>query len=133
MLAVADTFTGHVLGRRGPLLGGRGSGEDLSDGELGHRLDALANLCAAELYLHRYPEAAFHARRGIAIGRATGQGNIAPVLVPVLGNVLHMWGRIAESAELLDEAIDVARLSGNTEQLGWNLLGRSFTAMAAGD
>jgi ATP/maltotriose-dependent transcriptional regulator MalT len=107
--------------------------DGLSDGELGHRLDALANLSTAELYLHRYPEAAAHAKRGLAIGRATGHGNIAPVLIPVLANVLHMWGRIAESAELLDEAIDVARLSRNPEALGWNLLGRSFTALAAGD
>jgi ATP/maltotriose-dependent transcriptional regulator MalT len=132
-LAVADTFTGRVLDAEAHCSEAAAQVKELSDGELGYRLDALANLCAAELYLHRYPEAASHARRGIAIGRATGQGNIAPVLVPVLGNVLHMWGRIAESAELLDEAIDVARLSGNSEQLGWNLLGRSFTAIAAGD
>jgi ATP/maltotriose-dependent transcriptional regulator MalT len=132
-LAVADTFTGRVIDAEAHCSEAAALMKNLSDGELGHRLDALANLCAAELYLHRYPEAASHARRGIAIGRATGQGNIAPVLVPVLGNVLHMWGRIAESAELLDEAIDVARLSANREQLGWNLLGRSFTAIAAGD
>jgi len=132
-LAVADTFTGHVLDAEAHCSEAATQVENLSDGELGHRLDALANLSAAELYLHRYPEAASHARRGIAIGRATGQGDIAPVLVPVLGNVLHMWGRIAESAELLDEAIDAARLSANVEQLGWNLLGRSFTAIAAGD
>ena len=133
VLAVADTFTGHVPDAEAHSSEAAAQVTSLSDGELGHRLDALANLCAAELYLHRYPEAAAHARRGIAIGRATGQGNIAPVLVPVLGNVLHMWGRIAESAELLDEAIDVARLSGNAESSGWNLLGRSFTALAAGD
>jgi predicted ATPase len=132
-LAVADTFTGHVVDAEAHCSEAAAQVRDLSDGELGYRLDALANLCAAELYVHRYPEAASHARRGIAIGRATGQGNIAPVLVPVLANVLHMWGRIAESAELLDEAIDVARLSANREQLGWNLLGRSFTAIAAGD
>ena len=51
----------------------------------------------------------------------------------MLANVLHMWGRVAESADVLDEAIDAARLSGNVEALAWNLLGRSFTALAAGD
>jgi ATP/maltotriose-dependent transcriptional regulator MalT len=132
-LAVADMFTGRVLDAEAHCSEAAAQVESLSDGELARRLDALANLSAAELYLHRYPEAAAHARRGIAIGRATGQRSIAPVLVPVLSNVLHMWGRIAESAELLDEAIDVARVSANTEQLGWNLLGRSFTAIAAGD
>jgi ATP/maltotriose-dependent transcriptional regulator MalT len=132
-LAVADTFTGRVLDAEAHCSEAAAQVESLSDDELARRLDALANLSAAELYLHRYPEAASHARRGIAIGRATGQRSIAPVLVPVLANVLHMWGRIAESAELLDEAIDVARVSANREQLGWNLLGRSFTAIAAGD
>jgi DNA-binding NarL/FixJ family response regulator len=51
----------------------------------------------------------------------------------VVSNVLHMWGRIAESGELLEEAVEAARLSGDVEALGWNLLGRSFTAVAAGD
>ena len=133
VLAVADTFTGHVPDAEAHSSQAAALIDELSDAELGGRLDALANLCAAELYLHRYPEAAAHARRGIAIGRATGQGNVAPVLVPVLGNVLHMWGQIAESAELLDEAVDAARLSGNAGALGWNLLGRAFTALAAGD
>ena len=133
ILAVADTFTGHAREAHAHCSDAAALVDALSDGELGRRLDALANLSAAELYLHRYEEAAAHAKRGLAIGRATGQADIAPVLVPVLANVLHMWGRIAESAELLDEGIEAARLSGNVEALGWNLLGRAFTAVAAGD
>ena len=133
VVAVADTFTGHATGAQAHTSEAAKLVDALPDGELQGQLEALANLCTAELYLHRYPEAAAHAKRGLAIGRATGQGDIAPVLVPVLCNVLHMWGRIAESAELLDEAVDAARLSGNVESLGWNLLGRAFTAVAAGD
>ena len=67
------------------------------------------------------------------IARATGQGDISPVLIPVLSNVLHTTGRIAQSAELLDEALEAARLSGNPQTLGWTLLSRAFTALAAGD
>jgi DNA-binding NarL/FixJ family response regulator len=51
----------------------------------------------------------------------------------VLSHVLHVSGRIAESAELLDGAVDAARMSGNVQALGWNLLSRAFTAVAAGD
>jgi ATP/maltotriose-dependent transcriptional regulator MalT len=105
----------------------------LSDDELGLRLDALANLATAELYLHRYEHAGEHAQRGLMIARATGQGEISPVLIPVLSNVLHTTGRIAQSADLLDEAVEAARLSGNGQALGWNLLSRAFTALAAGD
>ena len=46
---------------------------------------------------------------------------------------LHRSGHIAESAELLEGAVEAARLSGNAESLGWNLLSRGFTAVAAGD
>ncbi len=133
VVAVADAFTGHASKAQAHTSEAAELVDALPDTELQGQLEALANLCTAELYLHRYAEAAAHAKRGLAIGRATGQGDIAPVLVPVLCNVLHMWGRITESAELLDEAIDAARLSGNVESLGWNLLGRAFTAVAAGD
>jgi DNA-binding NarL/FixJ family response regulator len=133
ILAVADAFTGHAREAAARCSDAASLVDALPDGELRQRLDALANLSTSELYLHRYKDAAAHAKRGLAIGRATGQADIAPVLIPVLANVLHMWGRISESAELLDEAIEAARLSGNVEALGWNLLGRAFTAVAAGD
>ena len=40
---------------------------------------------------------------------------------------------MADSAALLDGAVEAARLSGNAQALGWNLLSRAFTALAAGD
>jgi DNA-binding NarL/FixJ family response regulator len=51
----------------------------------------------------------------------------------VLVTVLHTTGRVIEAADLLDEAIEAARLSGNEEALGWNLLSRGYVAVAAGD
>jgi DNA-binding NarL/FixJ family response regulator len=107
--------------------------DSLSDDELGQRIDALTNLSTAELYLHRYDEAGEHAKRGLAIGHATGQGGFSPILLPVLSNVLHMRGHIEEATELLDGAVGAARLLGNEQALGWNLLGQSFAAVAAGD
>ena len=105
----------------------------LSDHALTNRLDAVTTLSAADLYLHRYDDAATHARRGLAIARAAGRGELVPFLVPVLVTVLHTSGRVDEAAELLGEAVDAARLSGNAESLGWNLLSRAYVAVVAGD
>ncbi|HEX4719071.1 MAG TPA: AAA family ATPase, partial [Thermoleophilaceae bacterium] len=133
VLAVAAAFMGAVPDAKAHSSAAAALVDSLPDDELGLRLDALANLATAELYLHRYPLAGGHAQRGLAIARATGQGDMSPVLVPVLSNVLHTTGRIAESAALLDGAVEAARLSGNAQALGWNLLSRAFTAVAAGD
>jgi ATP/maltotriose-dependent transcriptional regulator MalT len=51
----------------------------------------------------------------------------------VLVTVLHTTGRVTEAADLLDEAVEAARLSGNRESLGWNLLSRAYVAVAEGD
>ena len=107
--------------------------DGLSDEQLSERLDALTNLSAADLYLHHYDEAASHANRGLAIAQASGQGEVAPFLIPVLVTVLHTTGRVAEAADLAGEAVEAARLSRNAEALGWNLLSRAYVAVAAGD
>ena len=133
VLAVAEAFMAAIPEAEGHSSEAAALVDALADAELGLRLDALANLATAELYLHRYEDAAAHARRGLAIAHATGRGEVSPVLVPVLSAGLHMSGRIAESAELLDGAVEAARLSGNAQAIGWNLLSRAFTAVAAGD
>jgi len=133
VLAVAAAFAGAVPAAITHSADAAALVDAMPDDQLARRLDALANLATAELYLHRYPVAGRHARRGLAIARATGQVEMSPVLVPVLSNVLHVTGRVAESEDLLDGAIEVARLSGNAQALGWNLLSRAFTAVAAGD
>ena len=48
--------------------------DGLSDDELGRRLDALAHLATAELYLDHFTATGAHAERALRIGRATGQG-----------------------------------------------------------
>ena len=106
---------------------------DLDDDELALRLDAAANLAGAELYLDRYEEAGAHAERAIAIGRATGQSEFIPLPYSILGQVELLRGHLAEAAELLDNAVEGARLSGNVQALAGNLGNRSLAALAAGD
>ena len=107
--------------------------DPLSDDRLEDRLDAVTYLSAADLYLHHYDDTVAHARRGLALARAARRGEVVPLLIPVLCSGLHPTGRVAEAAELLDEAVEAARLSGNVEALGWSLLGRAYVAVAAGD
>ena len=105
----------------------------LSDDELALRLDAAVNLAAAELDLERFAEAGAHAERAMAVGEATGQSDIVPILVYCLAWVRRRRGELASSAELLDDAVENARLSGNDHSLAGNLLNQSLTALAAGD
>ena len=105
----------------------------MSDEELALRLDSLANLSAAELYLDRFAEAGRHAERGLAVAQATGQTEISPFLIPVLGTVLQMLGDLDEAVRVLDGASEAARLSGNVQALAWNLLNHANAALYVGD
>ncbi len=106
---------------------------DLSDHELALHLDTAVHLAGAELYLDCYPEAEAHADRAIAVGLATGQSELVPLAYSILSQVKLLGGRLAEAAEMLDNAVDGARLSGNVQALAGDLLNRSLTAVAAGD
>ncbi len=107
--------------------------DSLPDDVLARRLDALAHLAAAELYLDRFEAAVDHARRGVDISRATGHGDQFPLLIPALGSCLWILGRPAESADVFDGAIEAARLIGNLHALAWHLFNRTFAAIAEGD
>src|SRR5262245_13548787 len=103
------------------------------DSELSRRLDAAAWLAAAELYLDRYAEADTHATRALALARATGQGELFLVLYQILGRAWYVRGKLDEATELLDGAIEAARLLGQAQALAGNLFNRSVVAVAAGD
>jgi ATP/maltotriose-dependent transcriptional regulator MalT len=105
----------------------------LDDAELALRLDAAANLAGAELYLDRYAEATGHAERALSVARATGQSEFIPLAVSILGQVRLLRGQLAQAGELLDNAVEGARLSGNVQALAGNLINRSLTALATGD
>jgi len=107
--------------------------DELEDAQLAGRLNSLAHLASADLYLDRFPAATRHAQRALEIGRATGQGDLFPLVVVMLGRSLWVQGRPLEAGELFDGAIEAARLAGNVQSLAWNLVNRSFAAFVAGD
>jgi DNA-binding CsgD family transcriptional regulator/tetratricopeptide (TPR) repeat protein len=104
-----------------------------TDSELAARLSAISELARAELYLDRFAEAAAHVDRGLAVARATGQAQLFPVMVPLLGWLRGMSGRLSDSAELLDGAIEAARLAHNRQALAWALFNRAMTALHGGE
>jgi DNA-binding CsgD family transcriptional regulator len=110
---------------------------DLADGmadeALAQRLDAMQWLSAADFYLEKYPQGIAHAERGLALARATGQGELVPGLNQALANLLFTTGRPIEACKLLDDAIDAARLTDNAVGLAWSLLNRSYAAIIEGD
>ena len=107
--------------------------DSLSDEELALRLDAAINLAGAELYLDRFDETGVHAERVVAVARATGQPAVVVFAFMLLAWVRMLRGELAEGGEMLDAAIEEARLLGNAQSLAGLLLNRSLTALAAGD
>jgi ATP/maltotriose-dependent transcriptional regulator MalT len=133
MLALADAMTGAAERVEADRSEAATLVDSLSDDELAQRLDAAAWLAGAELYLDRYSEADAHASRALMLGRTTGQGELFLVLYQILGRAWYVRGKLAEATELLDGAIEAARLLGNTNALAWNLFNRSVVALAVGD
>jgi ATP/maltotriose-dependent transcriptional regulator MalT len=133
MLALADAMTGAGERFEADLSEAATLVDSLSDDELAQRLDAAVWLAGAELYLDRYAEADAHASRALNLGRITGQGELFLVVYQILGRAWYVRGKVVEATELLDGAIEAARLLGNTHALAWNLFNRSVVALAAGD
>jgi len=107
--------------------------DELSDEELSLRPDAAGWLAIAEVYLDLYAEADAHASRALTLAHASGQGDPLHRLYPVLPRVWYVRGKLAEATELLDGAIEAARLLGSPPALAGNLFNRSVVALAADD
>jgi DNA-binding CsgD family transcriptional regulator len=93
----------------------------LSDGELSGEPECLAALGWAELFLERYPAAARHFARGVAISRHSGQDHELPRLL--LGQcMLACWaGPLDRAITLAEEAEEVARHTDGRDVLGFAL------------
>src|SRR5262249_5663694 len=105
----------------------------MTDGELAVRLDAVGYLCGAEAYLERFDESIAHAEPGLAVPRAAGQGERWPILVRAWWTALWMRGRLGDAAELLDGAIEGARLAGNSQTLVLLIMNRALAAALLGE
>jgi len=132
MPAVADAMTGPTETARSNRADAAALVDGLTDDELSLRPDAAAWLAVAELYLDLYAEADAHASRALTLARATGRGDPFG-LYQILPRVWYVRAKLPEAAEILDGAIEAARLLGSPPALVGNLFNRSVIAVAIGD
>ncbi|GAA5124642.1 hypothetical protein GCM10023339_46460 [Alloalcanivorax gelatiniphagus] len=104
----------------------------LTDDDHAERLDVLGGIVGAELYLDRYESCVKHAARGLAIGRATGQLWMAPTLSPSYGTALWVVGRLEESIQHCDTAVETTRAVRHPETTAWALFNLAFAQAMAG-
>jgi hypothetical protein len=132
VLALAQVFSGAMGDAAATLDHGAALLDSMPDDELARSRRSANNIAPAELYFDRYGAAARHAERALTVARATGQGQFLPTLFWA-GVVRTGCGRLPEAAEVLDTAVEIARLAAHGQGLAWNLAGRSLVATAADD
>ena len=132
LLALGQVLSGAVAEAEASCARGAELVDAMPDEEVSRSRRATNNLAPAELYLGRYEQAEAHAERALAVAQATGQGQFLPTIFWT-GVIRTARGRLPEAAELLDTAVEIARLSGHAQGLAWNFGGRSLVATAAGD
>jgi ATP/maltotriose-dependent transcriptional regulator MalT len=133
MSALASAMTGPTGTARSHREEAAALVDALPDDELSLHPDAASWLAAAELYLDLYVEADAHASRALALARAAGREDPLFRLYPILPRIWYVRGRLAETAELLDGAIETGRLLGSPPALAGNFFNRSVVALAVGD
>src|SRR5512133_808535 len=133
MPALAHSMTGETELARRHRAKAAALVDGLSDDELSLRADAAAWLASAELYLDLYAEADTHASRALKLDRVTARGDPFFRVYQILPRIWYVRGKLSESAELLDGAIEAGRLLGASPALAGNLFNRSAVALAVGD
>ena len=68
--------------------------DGMPDDKLAIRLDAIAYLTGAEVYMDRFDESAAHGVRGLAVARSTGQGFLVPMLTQASATAISIQGRL---------------------------------------
>ena len=104
----------------------------LADDALADHLDAIVHLALAEMYLDHFEDCRRHADRALTLSRATGQSDYLAPIAATLGTSLWVRGRIAEAIEVLEGAVEAARLADDAQGLCWMLFNLSDAASAAG-
>ena len=107
--------------------------DTLPDEALAWRLEAPYYLSFAEFFCERYDDAIKHLHRGLAVSRASGQGQLMIPMMVGLAHALETRGRLAEALEQAEGAVEAARLSGNRQVTGWALVAEAWITAVLGD
>ena len=140
LLAVAEAlvcFAEYNLGRSEQAEAARvasAAGLDaLPDEQLTARLDLPHYLGFAEYFCEHYEDAARHFRRGIALARASGQGQFVGSMMVGLAQALERLGRLREAHGVAEAAVEAGRLTGNRQAIGFALVAEAWTAAELGE
>jgi DNA-binding CsgD family transcriptional regulator len=137
LTAALDCFAHYGLGRLAEAESARTEAADaldaMGDDQLAGRLEAPYYLGFAEFLCERYEEAIVHLQRGLAVSRASGQGQFVVPMMVGLAHALEVRGRIDEALDMVEGAVEAARLSSNRQILSWALVGEGWVAAMTGD
>ena len=133
MLALTEATLGHFEPSAHAFEQGLAIVSRLPDDAFAARLDATMFLGFAAYHLDRLPAGAELVERGIAVSRATEQGQFYAPMLLLHGLIQVAYGNLAAAERLGRDAEDVARLANNTQWLTWSLTVQCATATLTGD
>ena len=137
MTAALDCFAHYGQGRLAEAEAARAESaaalDSMDDDQLAGRLEAPYYLGFAEFLCERYEDAIVHTQRGLDVSRATGQGQFVVPMMVGLAHALEVRGRLDEALDMVEGAVEAARLSGNRQILSWALVGEGWVAAMTGD
>jgi DNA-binding CsgD family transcriptional regulator len=105
----------------------------LPDDQLAVHLDASFWLGVAEIHLGRYSEALHHLERGVELSRRTGQGLHLVQLHVGIASTCALTGELDRGRPHAAAAVEVARLSGIRNLVGWAEASQAWVALRAGE
>ena len=138
LTAALDCFAHYGLGRHGARPRRRSTtprprSTRWTTAQLAGRLEASYYLAFAELLCERFDDVIRHTERGVAVSRASGQGQFVVPMMVGLAHALETRGRLAEAMDTVEGAVEAGRLSGNRQVLSWALVGEGWVAAITGD
>jgi DNA-binding NarL/FixJ family response regulator len=133
LICFAELGLGRIVDARAAASAAGAGLDGLSDDEIALRLEAPYYLGFAEYFAERYEDAIRHWRRGIAVSRASGQGQFATPMAIGLAHAYEVTGRPRLGLDQAEAAVEAARLAGNRQVLCWALTAEAWIAAIAGE
>ena len=103
------------------------------DSTVAARLQALAWLAWAEYCLGRYPDAARHVHRALAIARETGQEQLIVAMLVVAAMAALAQGQLAAASRHAEDAVVAAELTATPIFVTWALTVSSMVELQGGE
>ena len=130
--AVAEALLGRPRDGGELLESARGLLDSQPDDVLASYLDGVFWFGNAEIHLARYDDALAHFARGIELSRRTGQEYMLVQLCVGHASTCALMGRLDEGRATAEQGVEVARLLGVPNLIGWAESARCWIALREG-